>query len=77
MVPGIQIWVVDQAEQNRVNRIKNESTLNIYVKCEGGISKYDNMMVIEGGRVCQNMTVDDNRRGGGQTTLQMYDVIYG
>ena len=36
-----------------------------------GMSKYDNMMVIEGGgRVCQNMTVDDNRGGGGQTTLQ-------
>ena len=27
--------------------IKDESTLNIHVKCEGGISKYDNMMVIE------------------------------
>ena len=35
-----------------------------------GMSKYDNMMVIEGGGVCQNMTVDDNRGGGGQTTLQ-------
>ena len=40
------------------------------------MSKYDNMMVIEGG-VCQNMTVDDNRGGGGQTTPKMYDVIYG
>ena len=42
----MQIWVVDQAEQNRgnFNGIKDESTLNIYVKCEGGnvkIWQYD------------------------------------
>ena len=51
MVPSIQIWVVDQDEQNtgKFTGIKDESTLNIYVKCEGGMSKYDNMMVIEGG----------------------------
>ena len=38
MVPNMQIWVVDQAEQIRgnFNGIKDESTLNIYVKCEGG-----------------------------------------
>ena len=50
MVPSVQIWVFNQAEQNRGNftGIKDESTLNIYVKCEGGMSKYDNMMVIEG-----------------------------
>ena len=38
MVPSMQICVVDQAEQNRGNftRIKDETTLNIYVKCEGG-----------------------------------------
>ena len=27
--------------------IKDESALNIQVKCEGGMSKYDDMMVIE------------------------------
>ena len=67
----MQIWVVDQAEQNigNFNGIKDESTLNIYVKCEGGnvkIWQYDGNR----GGVCQNMTVDDNRGGGGQTTLQ-------
>ena len=38
MVPSIHIWVVDQAEQNKgyFNGIQDESTLNIYVKCEGG-----------------------------------------
>ena len=38
MVPNMQIWVVDQAEQNigNFNEIKDEITLNIYVKCEGG-----------------------------------------
>ena len=68
MVPSIYIWVVDQAEQNKgyFTGIKDESTLNIYVKCD---SKYDNMMVIEG-EVCQNMTIDDNRGGGGHITLQ-------
>ena len=35
----------------------------------GGMSKYENMKVIEGG-VCKNMMVDDNRGGGNQTTLQ-------
>ena len=45
MVSSIQIW----AEQNRVNEIKNESTLKIYVKCEGGISKYDKLVVMGGG----------------------------
>ena len=47
MVSGIQIWVVDQAEQNRGNftGIKDESTLNIYVKCDRVYVKNDNMMV--------------------------------
>ena len=66
MVHSIQIWVVDQAEQNKghLTGIKDKGTFNIYVKCEGGMSKYDNMMVIEGRGVCQNMTFDDNRGGG-------------
>ena len=39
MVPSIQIWVIDQAKQNKGNftGIKDESTLNIYVK--GGYFK--------------------------------------
>ena len=44
------------------------------------MSKYDNMMVIEGGGggVCQNMTVDDNMGGRGvRQPSKMYDVIYG
>ena len=32
---------------------------------KGCLSKYDNMMVIEGEGVCQIMTVDDNWGGGG------------
>ena len=42
MVPSIQIWVVDQAEQNKgyFIGIKDESAFNIYVKW-----------------VCQNMTI--------------------
>ena len=37
MVPSIQIWVIDQAEQNRGNftGIKDEITLNIYLKYDG------------------------------------------
>ena len=31
----------------------------------GGGSKYDDMMIVKGGGVCQYMTVDDNRGGGG------------
>ena len=48
MVPSIQIWVIDQDEQNRGNftGIKDEST--ICVKYVEGMSKYDNLMVIEG-----------------------------
>ena len=42
MVPSIQIWVVDQAEQNKgsFTGIKDESIFNIYMKW-----------------VCQNMTI--------------------
>ena len=41
MVPSIQIWVVDQAEQDRGNftGIKDESIFNNDVKCEGGYVK--------------------------------------
>ena len=48
----MQIWVVDHAEQNRGNfdGIKDESSLLIFMlNVKGGMSKYDNMMVIEGG----------------------------
>ena len=47
MVPSIQIWVSDQVEHNRgdFTGIKDENSLNIYVKCDC-MSKYDNMMVI-------------------------------
>ena len=72
MVPGIQIWVVDQAAQNRdtFTGIKNESTLNIYVKCDGGYVKI--------------WQYDGNRGGGGMPKYdgwwqpsKMYDVLYG
>ena len=80
MVPSIQIWVVDQDEQNEQHRgnftgIKDESILNIYVKCEG---EYVKIWQYDGNRggVYQNMTVDDNRGDGGQTTLQKWRNIW-
>ena len=47
----MQIWVVDQAEQNRGNLtgLKMKALLIFMWNVKGGMSKYDNMMVIEGG----------------------------
>ena len=41
MVPSMQICGVDQAEQNigHFTKIKDETSVNTYVKCEGGYVK--------------------------------------
>ena len=37
------------------------------------------MMVLRGGGewLCENMTFDEDKGGGGHTTPKMYDIIYG
>ena len=48
MVPNMQILVVDQAEQNKGNFNGMKALLIFMWNVKGEMSKYDNMMVIEG-----------------------------
>ena len=72
-------WLIKLNKKEVISMGLKMKALLIFMRnVKGGMSKYDNMMVIEGGGVYQNMTVDDKRGGVGvRQPSKMYDVIYG
>ena len=62
----MQIWVVNQADQNRGNLtgLKMKALLIFMWNVKWGMSKYDNMMVIERGEYAKIWQYDGHRGGG-------------